>query len=177
MTGYHLEIVPLSRHRWIVRYEGDVTPLSEHPTQADARAEARNWARQFGEPPSSTSTSWTASATPRPSTRSSGPRRRPTSWSGRRAVRVTMSAPATWPRDRPRALAGGHHVCFVGTALGKAEELADELAGEVAVTAAEEAGGDFVLLAVPYTGAPHAVRRHAGELGGASSSTSPTRST
>jgi hypothetical protein len=50
MTGHHLEILPLSRHRWIVRYEGDVTPLSEHPTQADAIAEARNWARQFGEP-------------------------------------------------------------------------------------------------------------------------------
>jgi uncharacterized protein DUF2188 len=50
MTEHHLEILPLSRHRWIVRYEGDPTPLSEHPTQADARAEARNHARQFGEP-------------------------------------------------------------------------------------------------------------------------------
>jgi hypothetical protein len=50
MTGHHLEIRPLSRHRWIVRYEGDVTPLSEHETQADARVEARNHARQFGEP-------------------------------------------------------------------------------------------------------------------------------
>ena len=49
MTGHHLEILPLSRHRWIVRYEGDTTPLSEHPTQTEARAEARNWARQFGE--------------------------------------------------------------------------------------------------------------------------------
>ena len=50
MTGHHLEIVPLSRHRWVVRYEGDVTPLSEHRTQGEARVEARNWARQFGEP-------------------------------------------------------------------------------------------------------------------------------
>jgi uncharacterized protein DUF2188 len=50
MTGHHLEILPLSRHRWIVRYEGDVTPLSEHPTLTDARVEARNHARQFGEP-------------------------------------------------------------------------------------------------------------------------------
>jgi hypothetical protein len=50
MTGHHLEILPLSRQRWIVRYEGDVTPLSEHPTQTDAVAEARNHARQFGEP-------------------------------------------------------------------------------------------------------------------------------
>jgi hypothetical protein len=49
MTGHHLEILPLSRHRWVVRYEGDVTPLSEHETQADALAEARNWARQYGE--------------------------------------------------------------------------------------------------------------------------------
>jgi hypothetical protein len=49
MSGHHLEIVPRSHH-WIVRYEGDVTPLSEHETQTEARAEARNWARQFGEP-------------------------------------------------------------------------------------------------------------------------------
>jgi hypothetical protein len=49
MTGHHLEIVPLSRHRWVVRYEGDVTPIAEAPTLSDARAEARNFARQFGE--------------------------------------------------------------------------------------------------------------------------------
>jgi hypothetical protein len=50
MTGHHLEVLPLSRHRWIVRYEGDTTALAELPTQTDAVAEARNWARQFGEP-------------------------------------------------------------------------------------------------------------------------------
>ena len=50
MTGHYLEIVPLSRHRWVVRYEGDVTPLSEHATQTDARVEARHHTRQFGEP-------------------------------------------------------------------------------------------------------------------------------
>jgi hypothetical protein len=50
MTEHRLEIVPLSRHRWIVRYAGDAAPLSEHPTLADALAEARNHARQFGEP-------------------------------------------------------------------------------------------------------------------------------
>ncbi|MEA2366641.1 MAG: hypothetical protein QOE69_872 [Thermoleophilaceae bacterium] len=50
MTGHHLEIVPLSRHRWVVRYEGDVTPLSEHPTLTEAEVDARNFARQFGEP-------------------------------------------------------------------------------------------------------------------------------
>ena len=50
MTDHRLEIQPLSRHRWVVRYEGDSAPLAEQPTLADARAEARNWARQFGEP-------------------------------------------------------------------------------------------------------------------------------
>jgi hypothetical protein len=50
VTGHHLEVVPLSRHRWAVRYEGDVTPLAELPTQTDAVAEARNHARHFGEP-------------------------------------------------------------------------------------------------------------------------------
>jgi hypothetical protein len=49
MTGHHLEIVPESRHHWIVRYEGDRTPLSEHSTQTEAKVEARNHARQFGE--------------------------------------------------------------------------------------------------------------------------------
>jgi 8-hydroxy-5-deazaflavin:NADPH oxidoreductase len=66
-----------------------------------------------------------------------------------------------------RALAGGHHVAFVGTALGKAEDLADELVGQGSVRAADVAEGDLVVLAVPYTEAPHAVRQHAGELGGA----------
>lgn len=50
MTGHHLEILPLPRQRWIVKYEGEVTPLSEHATLNDARAEARNHARVFGEP-------------------------------------------------------------------------------------------------------------------------------
>jgi predicted dinucleotide-binding enzyme len=33
--------------------------------------------------------------------------------------------------------------------------------------AAEAPEGDLVVLAVPYTAAPHAVRQHAGELAGA----------
>jgi hypothetical protein len=33
MSGHHLEIVPLSRHRWIIRYEGDPVALSEHAAQ------------------------------------------------------------------------------------------------------------------------------------------------
>jgi len=55
MTGHHLEILPLSRHRRLVRYEGDVTPLAEHETQADALAEARNWAGSRAPPPDPTS--------------------------------------------------------------------------------------------------------------------------
>jgi hypothetical protein len=50
MTQHHLEIRPVTRHRWIVRYEGDVTPLAEAPTLEEARAEARSFAMQFGEP-------------------------------------------------------------------------------------------------------------------------------
>jgi hypothetical protein len=49
MTGHQLEIAPLSREHWVVRYAGDLTPLSEHPTLAAARAAAINHARQFGE--------------------------------------------------------------------------------------------------------------------------------
>lgn len=50
MTGHRLEIRPLSRQHWIVRYAGDVTPLSEHPTLAEPRRAAINHARQLGEP-------------------------------------------------------------------------------------------------------------------------------
>jgi hypothetical protein len=49
MTDHHLEVRPRSRHDWVVSYEGDPTPLSEHATQSEAVAAARNWARQFGE--------------------------------------------------------------------------------------------------------------------------------
>jgi hypothetical protein len=49
MTGHHLEVLPLARHRWVVRYEGDPTPVSEHSTQTEAKAAARLHARQFGE--------------------------------------------------------------------------------------------------------------------------------
>lgn len=47
---HHLEVVPLSRQHWIVRSEGDVTPIAQAATLTEARAEARNFARQFGEP-------------------------------------------------------------------------------------------------------------------------------
>jgi predicted dinucleotide-binding enzyme len=65
-----------------------------------------------------------------------------------------------------RALAGGHRVTFVGTHLGKAADVADELAGEGDVTASETVEGDIVVLAVPYTQAPHVVRQHADALDG-----------
>lgn len=42
--------MPISRHHWVVRYEGDPTPVAEAPTQTDARVEALNFvARQFGD--------------------------------------------------------------------------------------------------------------------------------
>jgi predicted dinucleotide-binding enzyme len=63
-----------------------------------------------------------------------------------------------------RALAGGHGVTFVGTHLAKAEDLADELSGQGAVSSSEEVGGELTFLAVPYTEAPHIVRQHAHEL-------------
>ena len=83
-------------------------------------------------------------------------------------MRVTIVGTGAMARGiATRALAGGHEVTFVGTALAKAEDLADELAGEGQVSAADEVGGDLVVLAVPYTEAPHVVRRHAAALEGA----------
>jgi hypothetical protein len=48
----HLEVIAPTRHHhhWIVRYEGDPTPLSEHEAKADAIAAATNHAREFPEP-------------------------------------------------------------------------------------------------------------------------------
>jgi predicted dinucleotide-binding enzyme len=65
-----------------------------------------------------------------------------------------------------RALAGGHDVHVVGTHVSKAEELADELRGDGPVSAGETVEGDMVVLAVPYTQAPHSVRQHAEALDG-----------
>lgn len=50
MTGHHLEVLPLSAERWIVRYEDDPTPLAEVPHRIDAEDEAILHARNFGEP-------------------------------------------------------------------------------------------------------------------------------
>jgi hypothetical protein len=50
MPQRRLEVVPLSRHRWVVRLEGDPTPLSQATTLTEARAEARNQARLMGVP-------------------------------------------------------------------------------------------------------------------------------
>jgi predicted dinucleotide-binding enzyme len=82
-------------------------------------------------------------------------------------VRVTIVGTGTMARAvAGLALAAGHHVAFVGTHVSKALDLADELAGEGEVRAVDEVDGDLVVLAVPFTQAPHAVRQHAGELGG-----------
>jgi predicted dinucleotide-binding enzyme len=82
-------------------------------------------------------------------------------------MRVTIVGTGNMARAvATRALAGGHRVAIVGTAVGKAEDLVDELTGEGEVESAEEVGGDITVLAVPYTEAPHAVRSHATELDG-----------
>jgi 8-hydroxy-5-deazaflavin:NADPH oxidoreductase len=82
-------------------------------------------------------------------------------------VRVTIVGTGTMARAvAGLALAAGHHVAFVGTHISKANELVDELAGEGEVRATDEVDGDLVVLAVPFTQAPHAVRQHAEELGG-----------
>src|SRR5690349_8386301 len=65
-----------------------------------------------------------------------------------------------------RAFAGGHGVASVGTHLSKAEDLADELAGDGEVVPSETVDGDLVVLAVPFTQAPHVVRQHADALDG-----------
>jgi predicted dinucleotide-binding enzyme len=52
----------------------------------------------------------------------------------------------------------------VGTHIAKAEDLAEELSAEGPVEAVEEVGGELVVLAVPYTEAPHVVRQHADAL-------------
>jgi predicted dinucleotide-binding enzyme len=65
-----------------------------------------------------------------------------------------------------RALAGGHEVSYIGTHLSKAQELADEMIGEGAVSASEGVDGDIVVLAVPYSEAPHVVREYSEQLGG-----------
>jgi predicted dinucleotide-binding enzyme len=65
-----------------------------------------------------------------------------------------------------RALAGGHEVSFIGTHVSKAQKLADEMIGEGSVDATEVVNGEVVVLAVPYTEAPHVVRQYADQLGG-----------
>src|SRR4051794_30533599 len=82
-------------------------------------------------------------------------------------MRVTIVGTGNMARAiARRALAGGHHVTFVGTVVNKADELVDEFRGEGPVAADETVGGDMVVLAVPYTQAPHVVRQHADRLDG-----------
>jgi predicted dinucleotide-binding enzyme len=82
-------------------------------------------------------------------------------------VRITIVGTGNMARAiASRALAGGHAVTFVGTHISKADDLADEMTGEGPVGSSEEVEGDVVVLAVPYTQAPHAVRQHADALDG-----------
>jgi 8-hydroxy-5-deazaflavin:NADPH oxidoreductase len=82
-------------------------------------------------------------------------------------VKVTIIGTGNMARAiAMRALAGGHAVTFVGTHIGKAEDLADEMTAEGPTNAADDVDGDVVVLAVPYTEAPHAVRQHADRLPG-----------
>jgi 8-hydroxy-5-deazaflavin:NADPH oxidoreductase len=72
-------------------------------------------------------------------------------------VRITIVGTGNMARAiASRALAGGHAVTFVGTHISKADDLADEMTGEGPVGSSEEVEGDVVVLAVPYTQAPHA---------------------
>jgi hypothetical protein len=82
-------------------------------------------------------------------------------------MRVTIIGTGNMGRAiAARALAGGHEVTFVGTHMAKAEEVAQEMFGEGQVEAADRVDGDLVVLAVPYTEAPHVVREHSAQLGG-----------
>jgi predicted dinucleotide-binding enzyme len=83
-------------------------------------------------------------------------------------MRVTIVGTGNMARAiATRTLAGGHHVALVGTDPGKAEDLADELTGLGEARASETAEGDLIVLAVPFSQAPHVVRQHAGEIGSA----------
>jgi 8-hydroxy-5-deazaflavin:NADPH oxidoreductase len=82
-------------------------------------------------------------------------------------MRVTIVGTGNMARAiASRALAGGHQVGFIGTHISKARELADEMVGEGPVEATEGVNGDLLVLAVPYTEAPHVVREYAGQLSG-----------
>jgi predicted dinucleotide-binding enzyme len=82
-------------------------------------------------------------------------------------VKVTIIGTGNMARAiGARALAGGHAVRFIGTHLAKATELADEMTAEGFTEGAEDLAGDIVVLAVPYTQAPHVVRQYADQLGG-----------
>jgi hypothetical protein len=64
-----------------------------------------------------------------------------------------------------RALAGGHDVTVVGTERSKAEALAGELGGSA--QAGDSAGGDIVVLAVPYAAAADALAAQRDSIGDA----------
>jgi 8-hydroxy-5-deazaflavin:NADPH oxidoreductase len=67
-----------------------------------------------------------------------------------------------------RALAGGHDVTLIGTAIDKAQQLAEELgqSGSGSVKASDSLTGELVVLAVWYPGVIDIVRQHADHLDG-----------
>ena len=44
-----ITVMPAEKRRWIVAYEGDPTPISEHETREEAEIWAREHAREFGQ--------------------------------------------------------------------------------------------------------------------------------
>lgn len=66
-----------------------------------------------------------------------------------------------------RLLAGGHEVTLLDREVGKSEDLARELGGEVgAGTVGDPIAGDVVVLAVPYEAAAPLVRQYGEGLSG-----------
>jgi 8-hydroxy-5-deazaflavin:NADPH oxidoreductase len=81
-------------------------------------------------------------------------------------MRITIVGTGNMARGiATRALAGGHDVTLVGTERSKAEKLAAELGGSA--KAGDSAGGDIVVLAVPYAAAADALAAHRDSIGDA----------
>jgi hypothetical protein len=66
-----------------------------------------------------------------------------------------------------RALAGGHSVTLLGHEAGKAEALANELAGDIrAGTVGDALAGDVVVLAIPYAAIDDVIGHYGDQLSG-----------
>jgi 8-hydroxy-5-deazaflavin:NADPH oxidoreductase len=66
-----------------------------------------------------------------------------------------------------RALAADHHVTLLGTERESAQQLAEDLSGDVnAGTIGDELSGDVVVLAIPYSALDEVVGRYREQLAG-----------